>query len=75
MSGVTTQGRPADNQQFVKSYYISVSDDGQAFTDIAGSDGTRMVSCLRTLNSYQFSKYLNDTSSFMKKLNLTYIFM
>jgi len=43
VSGVTTQGRPADNQQFVKSYYISVSDDGQAFTDIVGSDGTRMI--------------------------------
>ena len=75
MSGVTTQGRPADNQQFVKSYYISVSDDGQAFTDIVGSDGTRMVSYLGTLNSHKFCKDLNDISSFIKWLKIKYIFI
>ena len=43
LSGVTIQGRPADSQQYVKSFYLAVSDDGQTFEEIQSPDGTRKV--------------------------------
>ena len=44
LSGVTMQGRAADSQQYVKTFYVALSSDGQSFSDVIGSDGTRLVS-------------------------------
>nr|XP_039250734.1 LOW QUALITY PROTEIN: macrophage mannose receptor 1-like [Styela clava] len=41
--GITTQGRPRDHDQYVKSYKVSYSDDGNSWTFIKDNTGTDKI--------------------------------